>query len=439
MKRFLGVLCALLLVFSLVAIALPSPVQAATFTVNSTGDTVDCNPGDGVAETAPGNGICTLRAAIQETNALAGPDTINLPSGNYTLSIAGANEDVAATGDLDITDNLTITGADQVTTIIDGGGIDRVFQVHSGNVDISSITVQSGNVTGDGGGIHNKGTLTLTNCTFLSNSAWDGGGGMYNGESSPTVTNCTFFSNSAGWGGGMYNGESSPTVTKCNFFSNSASNGGGGMYNHDYSSSTVTNCLFHSNNSTMGWGGGMQNHKSSPMITNCTFSNNSGGGMLDWDSSPTVANCIFWNNGYEIDNDATSTPLVTYSDIKGGYSGATNIDDNPLFVDPAADDYHLQSGSPCIDKGTNTGAPTEDIEGNPRPIDGDGIPGAVTDMGAYEYVPPPPTPPPVEVGGTVYPVNKLTVLAPWIILAAVIIPVATIVIRRRRAQSWRQP
>jgi len=131
----------------------------------------------------------------------------------------------------------------------------------------------------------------------------------------------------------------------------------------------------------------MHNHKSSPTITNCTFSSNSGGGMLDWDSSPTITNCIFWDNGYEIDNDATSTPLVTYCDIKEGYSGATNIDDNPLFVDPPGDDYHLQSGSPCIDKGTNTGAPTDDIEGNPRPIDGDRDDIDVTDMGAYEYVP----------------------------------------------------
>ncbi|MBA7659247.1 hypothetical protein ES703_67221 [subsurface metagenome] len=80
--------------------------QGSTFTVNSTDDATDVNPGDGVAETAPGNGICTLRAAIQEANALAGPDTINLPANTYTLSIAGANEDAAATGDLDITDDL---------------------------------------------------------------------------------------------------------------------------------------------------------------------------------------------------------------------------------------------------------------------------------------------------------------------------------------------
>jgi hypothetical protein len=59
-----------------------------------------------------------------------------------------------------------------------------------------------------------------------------------------------------------------------------------------------------------------------------------------------------------------------------------------MFVNPGIGDYHLQAGSPCIDTGTDTGAPNEDIEGNLRPIDGDIIPGAITDMGAYEFVPP---------------------------------------------------
>ena len=59
--------------------------NAKTFTVNSTVDAVDANPGDGTCETAPGNRVCTLRAAIQETNALTGPNEIVLPSGTYTI------------------------------------------------------------------------------------------------------------------------------------------------------------------------------------------------------------------------------------------------------------------------------------------------------------------------------------------------------------------
>ena len=134
--------------------ALAQPSGAATFTVNSTADFVDANPGNGVCETAPGNGVCTLRAAIQEANALAGADTIILPAGTYTLGIPGPDEDAAATGDLDITGDLAITGAGAATTIVDGGGLDRVFEIHGATVQISGVTIRNGFATsGTGLGI----------------------------------------------------------------------------------------------------------------------------------------------------------------------------------------------------------------------------------------------------------------------------------------------
>src|SRR5213593_863169 len=73
--------------------------RAATFVVNSTDDAVDATR-DGACETAAGNGVCTLRAAIQEANFAAGGDTIALPAGTYSLAISGLGEDQAATGDL---------------------------------------------------------------------------------------------------------------------------------------------------------------------------------------------------------------------------------------------------------------------------------------------------------------------------------------------------
>jgi len=46
------------------------------FSVNSTGDAGDFSTRNGVCQTAPGNGVCTLRAAIQKSNAQAGSDSI---------------------------------------------------------------------------------------------------------------------------------------------------------------------------------------------------------------------------------------------------------------------------------------------------------------------------------------------------------------------------
>jgi len=79
------------------ALLLAAPAQAVVFAVDSTVDAVDAVPGDGTC--ADASGACTLRAAIQETNALAGADVVELPAGNYVLSIPGIGEDTSATGD----------------------------------------------------------------------------------------------------------------------------------------------------------------------------------------------------------------------------------------------------------------------------------------------------------------------------------------------------
>src|SRR5579862_2370328 len=169
-------------------IFLPHAIQAATFTVTDTADVIDAHPGDGICETATGNGICTLRAAIQESNALAGSDTVNLPAGTYTLTIPGTDEDMSASGDLDITDDLTIIGAGQRSTIVDGNGTDRVFHIlQKRSVAFLELTIRNGDAIstatptgyqGIGGGILSFGDLQLNNVTVSGNHAYFNGGGI---------------------------------------------------------------------------------------------------------------------------------------------------------------------------------------------------------------------------------------------------------------------
>ncbi len=163
--------------------ALPLPAFAFVYIVNINTDATDADTADGVCDI--GNGDCTLRAAIQQANAWPGPHTIVLPAGTYTLSIAGnANNNTVATGDLDITGRLTIRGAGIGSTIIDAGGIDRVFDIHTGaNVEISGVTITGGHVNAPGGGIRNAGTLVVRNSEITGNhsepAGGPAGGGIY--------------------------------------------------------------------------------------------------------------------------------------------------------------------------------------------------------------------------------------------------------------------
>ena len=261
-----------------------------------------------------------------------------------------------------------------------GGGMHNSFR---SSPTLANCTF-SGNSAGIyGGGMSNEDNSnpTLTNCAFNENTAGQGGGGMFNFENSPRLTNCTFRGNSTFdyHGGGMSNNGSSPTLSMCTFIGNSAPFFGGGMSN-DGSSPTITNCAFVANSADLG--GGMSDvipimgvaspsptncrfssgwaddcwissNSSGPILTNCTFIANSaqhGEGIsnLSLHSSPTLNSCILWDDTPDEIYVIGKVPVVTYCDVKGGFSGTGNIDADPCFAntsspDPNKWDYHLQS------------------------------------------------------------------------------------------------
>lgn len=148
---------------------------AATFVVNSAADQADAVPGNGFCSVM--TGICSLRAAIQEANALAGPDVIQLPAGTFALSIAGTGEDFAATGDLDIRGDVTIEGASAATTVIDANSVDRAFDVPPApsaalSVAIRNVTIREGSTSDAAGAgiLHDDdGTLVVEDAILEQN------------------------------------------------------------------------------------------------------------------------------------------------------------------------------------------------------------------------------------------------------------------------------
>jgi hypothetical protein len=129
------------------------------------------------------------------------------PRRTLTLSVPGKGEDGNATGDLDITSDVQLTGAGAAGTTIDAVHVDRVIDVQptstttiqgltitggrpqdgspAGNVFGSegSVAGQAGGAAvggnggagGDGGGIRNRGTLTIADCVVTANTAGTGG------------------------------------------------------------------------------------------------------------------------------------------------------------------------------------------------------------------------------------------------------------------------
>ena len=269
------------------------------------------------------------------------------------------------------------------------------------NFDGKPITLQSANgptsciidCEGDGRGfLFNSGEqessilsgFTITN----GNSA--AGGAIYCYNTSPTIKNCKIIGNSASdWGGGicLWGPNSSPLIAECVISRNSVNgsipgDGGGGIFCADASPS-IKNSIVSSNSADALRGGGIATtHGSSLNIINCTISNNSalaGGAISCGKASPKITNSILWGNVPDsLSVETGSIPIISYSDVQGGFHGEGNFCGDPLFVDADNDNYHLSVSSPCMDAGTADGAPATDLDGNPRPQR------YRYDLGAYE-------------------------------------------------------
>lgn len=168
-----------------------------------------------------------------------------------------------------------------------------------------------------------------------------------------------------------------------------AFNADGGLF-MDQSDFRIVNCIIGRNgSSSSSWGGvRIDAPQADPAeLINCDVLDNRVDDPMDdvggvrCDSPATVVNSILWENyGHEV----SASCAVSYSNVADpaleGVDG--NINEPPMFVDPAGFDFHLDAvTSPCIDKGDPAGvppAPPEDYEGNPRPL-GDGV-----DLGAFE-------------------------------------------------------
>lgn len=343
-----------LVVLSVCFAVLPIRAEAVTFTVNGTDDGVDAVPGDGVCATF--GGWCTLRAAIQEANALVGADTIVLKAKKYYLFIAGTGEDAAATGDLDITDNLTIKGVSSAKTIINGGALDRVFHIIGPfTVTFINLSIQNGVIQDSAGGIFNQGGIvSLTSCSVTNNVSIDGTGGgivstgvgsSLNIKSSSVTNNAVLTGTINAYGGGIVVDHGTLKISDSKVAYNSATSlagvhaSGGGIVSIVSAGVTITNSEVLANRvisyQDCTGGGIVLTNDSTPAVISATsismnssVSHNSiaiGGGVYTYNETATFSSCTIKGN------TTIGGPL-----LEGGHGGGIAASDSFITVKNAS-------------------------------------------------------------------------------------------------------
>jgi hypothetical protein len=353
--QWLGLAAVLFLLLAMLAPGSPAHADSCLVTTGA-------DSGEGSLRAMIGNPVC---------------ETITF-DGDYTVVLASH---------LAIERNVTIDGAGHSVTV-SGNHAVRVFVVNAGaTLHINHLNVVDGYASSwipgdffdyDGGGIHNQGTLDVSNSVFSGNGANGHGGAIFNAAGTLTLFNTTIHANSGMFGSAIFNYAGTLNMTNSTMSDNHA---GGGCVLNIEGTATLTNCTFKGNRQ-----GAFGNSYDTATLTNCTFSDNPEGGVItDHGATTTMVNTIVVNNG-EYGNCSTrdASTLIASSSLADDESCGPDFYSSSILLGPLADNggptltMALLDGSAAIDAGDDAVCPATDQRGVARPQ------GAHCDVGAYE-------------------------------------------------------
>lgn len=343
------------------------------------------------------DGDCSLREAVVALNTEAVVDACEGATGSrnvfadpgiYALTIAGAGEDAGATGDLDILRPISIDPTGQGQIVIDGGGLDRIFDIHPSAITfrtvLRSVVLRNGDAgTDDGGAIR------------VSDVACDGSPGSYRDVE---LAGVVLDSNRAARGGGLHIGSCNlVTILGSSFVRNTATDVGGGFSIQGDSIISFETSTISTNEAGVAGGGAWGDlvQDSAWGFAFSTIADNrapNAGGIWSqqrvWADSSIVAANVGGNCG----GPGGAFAAVSDDDSCGGPSegdarllGLTAI--NGVFVHPISSDSPAveRAGEPINGGGEWCGSYGPfDQAGTLRPLDGDGDGIAMCDAGAFE-------------------------------------------------------
>ena len=410
MRRILAVSFAVLL-----------PVAAAGADIKTTllNDVANAVPGDGFCDVdldtpnppdpdVPGAflGQCTLRAAVQVANATPGPDRILLRTDTYELSLAGAGEDGALTGDLDVTSEVEIVGPGYQQTFIDAKRLkDRIFDVKpGGKLTLTKTSLMNGRTAKDdfdpgfpgevsGGCIRSAGESILDEVFFFHCASSDDGGAVSVIGGTADISNAIFHTCQAKNEGGAVEVRALGDATISRAAAGLCRAGTGGVI-AARGPLTLKHATFTANKAKLG-GAVAVLGGAAATIHSSTLTSNGNVNLDASDGTMTVSNTIVWG--------AKTDCLGAVSSAGGNLEGATSCgftttndqqSQDPLLFPLAFNGgliptRAIDSTSPALDHGLD-GATCEatDARGGAR-VDVPGLGVAVCDVGAFEFQPPP--------------------------------------------------
>jgi hypothetical protein len=341
-----------------------STAYAVTYSVTKEADTAD-----GICDSD-----CSLREAVIAANANTGLDFIIVPEGLYILSLTGTHEDAAASGDLDITDQLVIHAEDpSFRPIISADHESSVFHIIDTGILIRDISVIKGGKTPGSFEVHSgirvvNGVLVLEHCVVSQNSAAIGGG-VIAYDSNVAIRNCSFNNNFASVRGGGITLFDSRLVIENSTFSRNFGNQGGGAIQSTDSIVRISSSTFADNEASSGGEAFWINFSGSITVK--------GSILTGIDDLCNVGSDQIISEGYNIASDNTCN-LTNATDL---------TDTDPLITDELiAREFRFPApGSPAIDAipvGDCTNLDGDQVDddqlGNPRPT------GSNCDIGSIE-------------------------------------------------------
>jgi predicted outer membrane repeat protein len=315
------------------------------------------------------SGVGSLRDAVATANATPGGDEIVFTGLVGTIALTS--------GEIAVSDDLTISGTSRNRLAISGSSVSRIFNITAGNVAISSLSVTNGSALSDGGAIliAAPATLILTDVALVANLSADDGGAI-SMQGRVTLSNCLLQNNTAqGDGGAIYvNSQASAVLTTFNttIANNTAGGLGGGI---ELDASFLVNLVQTTiSGNTAGTGGGgmdVDDDNNQVTISNSTVAGNqavTAGGGLQVAVSPenftNIVSTIVADNTTSSGVSPDLDGLVEQFDASliGDISGATfgtfvgSVVGDPLLGPLARNGgpnptHRLLFGSPAINRG----------------------------------------------------------------------------------------